>query len=100
MLFLYFTHYCKLYENGNIVQVGLEFGWKIVFPFDWKRGPGAAVEPTVRNRKVAGSSPNLCTFVWVRLGTITILSGLCTMRKAYSTKYAPSPVLRWTRPIL
>ena len=74
MLFLYFTHYCKLYENGNIVQVGLEFDWKTVFPFDWKRGPGAAVEPTVRNRKVPGSSRSLYTFVRVRLGTITTLS--------------------------
>ena len=33
-----------------------------------KGGPGAAVEPTVCNRKVPGSSPSLCTFVWVRLG--------------------------------
>ena len=32
---------------------------------DW---PGAAVEPTVCNRKVPGSSSSLCTFVWVRLG--------------------------------
>ena len=32
-----------------------------------KGGPGAAVEPTVCNRKVPGSSPSLCTFVWVRL---------------------------------
>ncbi|KAG2536419.1 hypothetical protein PVAP13_9NG188100 [Panicum virgatum] len=33
-----------------------------------KGGPGAAVEPTVCNRKVPGSSHSLCTFVWVRLG--------------------------------
>ena len=33
-----------------------------------KGGLGAAVEPTVCNRKVPGSSPSLCTFVWVRLG--------------------------------
>jgi len=33
----------------------------------WKGGPGAAVEPTVCNRKVPGSSPSLYTFVWVRL---------------------------------
>ena len=33
-----------------------------------KGGPGAAVEPTVCNRKVPGSSTSLCTFVWVRLG--------------------------------
>jgi len=37
-----------------------------------KGGPGAAVEPaavepTVCNRKVPGSSTSLCTFVWVRL---------------------------------
>ena len=73
MLFLYFTHYCKLYENGNIVQVGLEFDWETVFPFDWKRGSSAAVEPTVHNRKVPGSSPSLYTFVRVRLDTITTL---------------------------
>ena len=50
---------------------------KICFPlnvfsltesFGMKGGPGAAVEPTVCNRKVPGSSPSLCTFVWVRLG--------------------------------
>ena len=33
-----------------------------------KGGPGAVVEPTVCNRKVPGSSPTPCTFVWVRLG--------------------------------
>jgi len=33
-----------------------------------KGGPGAAVEPTVCNRKVPGSSHSLCTFVWVKLG--------------------------------
>ena len=60
--------------------MGLEFGWKTVFPFDWKHGPGVAVEPTVRNRKVAGSNLSLCTFVRVRLGTITILSRLRTVR--------------------
>ena len=32
-----------------------------------KGGPGAAVEPTVCNRKVPGSSPSLCIFVWVKL---------------------------------
>ena len=32
-----------------------------------KGGLGAAVEPTVCNQKVLGSSPSLCTFVWVRL---------------------------------
>jgi len=35
------------------------------FPFLYMYG--AAVEPTVCNRKVPGSSPSLCTFVWVRL---------------------------------
>ena len=33
----------------------------------WEGGPGAAVEPTVYNRKVPGSSLSLCIFVWVRL---------------------------------
>jgi len=33
-----------------------------------KGGPGAAVEPTVCNWKVPGSSPSLYTFVWVRFG--------------------------------
>ena len=33
-----------------------------------KGGPGAAVEPTVCNRNVLGSSPSLCTFVQEILG--------------------------------
>ena len=33
-----------------------------------KGGPGAAVEPTVCNWMVPGSSPSLYTFVWVRFG--------------------------------
>jgi len=41
---------------------------KEVKPNGLKGGPGAAVEPTVCNRKVPGSSSSLCTFVWVRLG--------------------------------
>jgi len=46
--------------------------WIIIMPIIYgdvlKSGPGAAVEPTVCNLKVPGSSPSLCTFVWVRLG--------------------------------
>ena len=55
--------YGKLWRELND---GIKLSWIIVNRK--KGGPGAAVEPTVCNRKVPDSSPSLCTFVWVKLG--------------------------------
>ena len=56
-----------------------------------KGGPGAAVEPTVCNRKVPGSSPSLCTFVRVRLGAITTLP---------QTPHSAGSLRHWVRPLV
>ena len=50
----------------DLVAIVLNFNLPMILQM--KGGPGAAVESTVCNRKVPGSSPSLCTFVRERLG--------------------------------
>ena len=54
------TAHSQVRESDNLsLQISFMY-------MDPKGGPDAAVEPTVCNRKVPGSSPSLYTFVWVR----------------------------------
>ena len=73
----------------NTLLIHLLFILGCIF-FNQKGGPGAAVEPTVCNRKVPGSSPSLCTFVWGKAwGLKTTLP---------QTPHSAGSLRHWVRP--
>ena len=60
--FCFLELHCSLFNYCYVTMISFSCSW-----YHLKGGPGAAVEPTVCNWKVPGSSPSLYTFVWVRL---------------------------------